>query len=208
LFMRQIAGTSEIYKKTEICEQMRSEVQATFQNVLNELGTEKHQAPALELPSQTDEIKQIMKEKVFDQDIRNRGMEITGFIVESVTLDEESYKKIDTYELSSNSYMQQGALVGSYSEALKNAANNPNGAATGMMGVGMVNMASNGVVGAATTNPFTNTENSRIDLSNKEQSTTPVENNNKTPQKANFCTNCGTPVTGNFCGNCGTKVAK
>ena len=208
VFMRQIAGTSEVYKKNEICEQMRSEVQATFQNVLNELGTAKHQAPALELPSQTDEIKQVMKEKVFDQDVRNRGMEITGFLVESVTLDEESYKKIDNYELSSNSYMQQGALVGSYSEALKNAANNPNGAATGMMGVGMVNMGSNGVVGAATTNPFTNTENSKIDLSNKEQSTTSVENNKTNQSKAKFCTNCGTPVSGNFCANCGTKVAK
>ena len=208
VFMREIAGTSEIYKKNEICEQMRSEVQSTFQNVLNELGTSKYKAPALELPSQTDEIKQIMKEKVFDQDIRERGMEITGFLVESVTLDEESYKKIDNYELSSNSYMQQGALVGSYSDALKNAASNANGAAAGMMGIGMVNMGSNGVVGAATSNPFTNTENSRIDLSEQEQSTTPVETNSISEAKPKFCTNCGTPVTGNFCSNCGTKVVK
>lgn len=208
VFMREIAGTSEVYKKTEICEQMRSEVQSTFQNILNELGTENHQAPALELPSQTDEIKKIMEEKVFDQDIRNRGMAITGFVVESVTLDDESYKKIDNYELSSNSYMQQGALVGGYADALKNAANNPNGAATGMMGVGMVNMASNGAVGSAIANPFTNTENSRIDLSKKEQSTEPVQTNNNEQPRAKFCTNCGTPVNGNFCSNCGTKVAK
>lgn len=208
VFMREIAGTSQIYKKNEICEQMRSEVQATFQNVLNELGTEKHQAPALELPSQTDEIKKIMEEKVFDQAIRNRGMEIKGFIIESVTLDDESYKKIDNYELSSNSYMQQGALVGGYADAIKDAANNSNGASTGMMGVGMVNMASNGVVNSAITNSFSNTENSRIDLSNKDKSTTPVQTKKAEPARAKFCTNCGTPVNGNFCSNCGTKVVK
>ena len=52
-----------------------------------------------------DEIKKIMDEKVFDQPIRDRGLSIVGFVVESVTLDAESEKKIDNYELSSNSYM-------------------------------------------------------------------------------------------------------
>jgi membrane protease subunit (stomatin/prohibitin family) len=112
VFMSKVAGTADEYNKSEIIEQMRSEVIGSFQNVLNELGNSEHKTPVLELPSSTDEIKKIMDEKVFDQPIRDRGLSIVGFIVESVTLDEESEKKIDNYELSSNSFMQQGTLVG------------------------------------------------------------------------------------------------
>jgi membrane protease subunit (stomatin/prohibitin family) len=186
LFMREIAGTAEVYKKADLCEQMRSEVQAAFQNVLNELGNSNHKAPVLELPSQTEEIKQIMEEKVFDAKIRERGIEIKSFIIESTTLDDESNKKIDNYELSSNAYMKQGTLVGSYADAIKDAANNANGAATGMVGVGMMNMASGNMFGGAVNNMDTNGAS--------------VNNNQK------FCSNCGTPAKGNFCSNCGEKL--
>ena len=87
VFMSKIAGTAEEYRKDDICEQMRSEVIGSFQNVLNELGNSEHKVPVLELPSKTDEIKQIMDQKVFDQPIRDRGMSLVGFIIESVTLD-------------------------------------------------------------------------------------------------------------------------
>lgn len=194
VFMSEIAGTAAVYKKDDICEQMRSEVQASFQNVLNELGNSEHKAPVLELPSQTDEIKTIMDEKVFDQKIRDRGIKIEGFVIESVTLDDESNKKIDNYELSSNSFMQQGTLIGGYAQAVQDAANNPNGAVNGMMGVGMMNMNSNGMFAAATSNAFNNTEGSKRDLSGESQ------------ENAKFCSNCGAKVSGNFCSNCGTKV--
>ena len=217
VFMREIAGTSDVYKKDMICEQMRSEVQSSFQNVLNELGNSEHKAPVLELPSQTDEIKKVMDEKVFDQKIRDRGMAITGFIIESVTLDDESNKKIDDYELSSNAYMQQGRLVSGYADAVKLAANNANGAATGMIGVGMVNMASGGMMGNTTNNAFANTENSRMDLSStastsnesaqtEEKEEVKEETSTSSP-KPKYCTNCGTLSNGgNFCANCGTKL--
>ena len=148
-FMSKIAGTADEYKKDTIIEQMRSEVIASFQNVLNELGTSAHKVPVLELPSQTDEIKKVMDEKVFDQPIRDRGMSIVGFVIESVTLSDESQKKIDNYELSSNAFMQKGTLTGAYAQAVQDAAKNEAGAVNGMMGVGMVNIASGGAMGAA-----------------------------------------------------------
>ena len=190
-FMSKIAGTAEVYTKEEICDQMRSEVVAAFQNVLNELGNSNHKVPVLELPSSTDEIKSTMDEKVFDQPIRDRGMSIKGFVVESVTLDDESSKKIDEYELSSNTAMQRGKLVGSYGDAVKDAANNANGAANGLFGVGMMNMASGGVIGGAAMGAF-------------------QDGNNAQPaQSANgFCPKCGTPVTGPFCSKCGNKIGE
>ena len=46
-----------------------------------------------EILTLTDEIREIMNERVFDKPIRERGIELVSFSVESVTLDEESEKK-------------------------------------------------------------------------------------------------------------------
>lgn len=167
---------------------MRSEVLASFQNVLNELGNSEHKVPVLELPSQTDEIKKTMDEKVFDEPIRNRGIKITGFAVESVTLDEESNKKIDEYEHNSNSMMQQGRVL----DVMEKAASNANGSANGFMGVGMMNMASGGMNTAVMQNAFSNQQNNT---------------NSESQENVKFCPNCGVKSSGgNYCINCGTKL--
>jgi membrane protease subunit (stomatin/prohibitin family) len=196
LFMHEIAGTATIYKKDQIVEQMKSEVIAVFQNVVNELGTEKYKIPVLELPSQTDEIKEIMDEKIFDEPIRRRGLAIVVFAVMSVTLDEESDEYIKKYNLSANANMQQGTLVEAYSEAVKGAANNTHGAANGFLGVGMVNMAGNGIFGGTLQNSA-NQANQNI------QNTA---NQNGIPQNAGWkCPKCGKINTGKFCDECGEK---
>ena len=235
VFMSKVAGTAEIFRKDEIIDQMRSEVIGSFQNVLNELGNSNHKTPVLELPSSTDEIKKVMDEKVFDQPIRDRGLSIVGFVVESVTLDEDSEKKIDNYELSSNSFMQQGTLVGAYANAVQDAANNAGGAMNGFMGVGMMNMASGGVFGGAVQNaqapqaaPATQAYNPYEGQNSQGQPLHPGvvahgENAEELADDAEvpaqeaapaeeakpmaFCPNCGTKNNGsNFCGNCGTKL--
>ena len=203
LFMSKIAGVADEYRKEDITEQMRSEVIGAFQNVLNEMGNSEHKVPVLELPSATAEIKKAMDEKVFDQPIRNRGISLEGFVIESVTLDDESEKKIDNYELSSNSYMQQGTLVGSYGRAVQDAANNANGAAAGMMGVGMMNMASGGMIGGTAQGAFQNPGVSAKDL----QSGGNASSNSVATVGAKFCPNCGTATNGaKFCSNCGTRL--
>ena len=202
-FMSKIAGTAEEYRKDEIVEQMRSEVIGAFQKVLNELGNSVHKTPVLELPSTTDTIKSIMDEKVFDQPIRDRGISLVGFVVESVTLDDESERKIDDYELSSNSFMQQGKLTGAYANAVQDAANNANGAANGFMGIGMMNMASGGMLGAAAQGAFQNKGTTAADLNggSAQQAVTDA------PVGSKFCPDCGTPTNGSkFCPNCGKQL--
>lgn len=216
LFMQKLAGTADIYRKEQVVEQLRSEVIAVFQNVTNELGTSKYKVPVLEMPSQTDEIRQMMDEKVFDEKIRERGIKIESFSVESVTLDEESEKKIDDYELSSNAYMQQGKMVSAYSEAVKSAAANESGAMNGFMGIGMMNMNTGNVVGGAVSGPWNNTENSKMDLSKQEVVEKPVEEPAETEkpvvteETANnkWTCECGSENEGNFCTNCGTAKPK
>ncbi len=198
-FMNEIAGTADIYKKDQLNEQMRSEVIASFQNILNELGNSVHKVPVMELPSQTDEIKQIMDENVFDEPIRRRGIKLEGFIVESVTLDEESEKKIDEYELSSNASMQQGKLVGAYANAVQDAANNANGAANGFMGIGMMNMASGGMMGGATTGPWQQQQQAPNQQPQQAQTNTGAQPTGDTWT----CPNCNITVSGKFCQECG-----
>ena len=137
VFMQEVAGTADRYTKEQIVEQMRAEVISVFQNLMNELGSERHKVPVLEMPSQTDEIRTMMDEMVFDEQVRRRGLSIVCFAVESVTLDEESEAKIDNYEFSSNAHLQQGRLVDAYAEAVQKAAENKSGSINGFMGIGM-----------------------------------------------------------------------
>ena len=207
LFMSKIAGLSEVYTKDELVEQIRAEVIGSFSNVMNGLGSDKYKIEVLELPNKTDEIKKIMDEEVFDKPIRERGIKIVSFVVESLTLDDESSEKIDNYEIGGDAYQQQGVLTGAYANAIQDAANNANGAANGFMGIGMMNMATNGMnMGAAFNNAHPMQPNPSA------LNTNPMSNAtvNNAPQQNTgaVCSNCGNPVSGKFCSNCGTPVAQ
>ena len=227
LFMNNIAGTADEYRVSQLTEQIRSEVVAVFQNVLNELGNSAHKVPVLELPSQTDEIKQMMDEKVFDEPVRNRGLQIEVFAVESVTPDPDSERKIEEYEHNSNSRMQQGRIL----DVMEKAASNAGGAANGFMGIGMMNMTSGGMGNSVMQNAFGNVQPAQQPTGNPLQPDVPVapepapapveepavapeasvqDNATPAPTAENTangwaCPTCGNTVTGKFCGECGTK---
>ena len=194
IFMRIHAGTANVVKKQDITEQMRSEVIASFQNVLNEMGNSQHRVPVLELPSYTDEIKQVMDEKVFDQPIRARGVKLVSFTVESVSLDDASQAKIDRYEFSSNAMMQQGKII----EAMGDAANNPSGAAGAFMGMGMMNVGSGGMTGSVMQNAWNN--------QGGQANYDPYNQGGQAAPQGVPCPKCGTPITGKFCPECGTPA--
>lgn len=197
-FMKKYAGTAEIVTKEEINEQMRSEVISTLQGVINSLGNSENKVRALELPSQTDKMKKLMEEKVYDESIRKRGIQIVSFLIESVTPTDESNKKIDEYEHNSNSRMQQGRVL----DVMEKAAGNPGGATNGFMGVGMMNMASGGLTGGVMQNAFNNDSPKEVKETEKLE-----ETSGNTTSQAKFCSNCGTKLEGaKFCPNCGTKV--
>ena len=118
LFMSEMSGTAEFYSKAELIEQIKSEMIGILQNIINELGSSEHKIPVLELPSQTDEIKEIIDEREWDQQIRKRGLSLVNLIIESVTLTDESEEKIDNYEYSTNSYLQNGNMIDAYSNAI------------------------------------------------------------------------------------------
>lgn len=140
IFMEKISGTAKYFEREQITEQIKSEVLETVQNVLNELGTETYKIPVMELPGQIDEIKQLIKEKNFDEKLKERGIEISGLVIESISIDEESEEAINEYILSANTDMREGKIATAYAEALKEAAKNQNGAMNGFLGMGLLNM--------------------------------------------------------------------
>lgn len=199
-FMSTFAGTADVFRKDQLIEQIRTEVVASFINVLNALCTDKYKVEALEIPSKTLEIKKLMDENDFDKDIRNRGITLVTFNVEGVSLDDESNKKIDQYELGGDAYQQQGAIVDSYSEAIPEAAKNANGAMNGFMGLGVMNMNSGGMFTGAQTNAFSAKP---MEPQNANTQTTKVEEKDTWT-----CPNCGKTRDGKFCSECGAKKPK
>ena len=145
----------------------------------------------------TDEIKEMLANSTYDEPIRKRGFKITGFSIEGVSIDEESEKKIAEYEHNSNAYMQQGRVL----NVMEAAANNANGAANGFMGVGMMNMASNGMGSSVMNDAFAATGNGAGGETGSTQN--PGE-----ATGAKFCSNCGTKLTpgAKFCPECGNKI--
>ena len=193
VFMRIHAGTANVVKKGDITEQMRSEVIASFQNVLNEMGNSQHRVPVLELPSYTDEMKQVMDERVFDEPIRARGVKLVSFTVESVSLDDASQAKIDRYEYSSNSMMQQGKII----DVMETAAGNEAGAGNAFIGLGMMNAGTGGMTGGAMQNAWNN---------QGQQANYDPYAQGGAQAKGVPCPKCGTPITGKFCPECGTPA--
>ena len=186
LFMSNISGVSDMYTKRDLVEQMRAEIMEVLQNIMNELGNSEHKVPVLELQSQTDEIKDILKERDCDKRINDRGISIVSFGIESVTLTDESEEKIDNYEYSTNTFLQKGKMVDAYANAMENAASNSGGVLNGMMGIGIMNMTTGGTLKDVANKAFGHTGE------------TPKDNSWE-------CTNCKNVVEGAFCSHCGTK---
>ena len=215
-FMMNIAGSSTEYRKDQLVEQMRSEVVGAFQNVLNSLSEPEHKVEALALPNKTDEIKEIMSQENFDGSITNRGVGLVSFVVESVTLTDESKEQIRKYELSGDQYQQQGTLTAAYANAIQSAAANEGGALNGFVGMGMMNMQAGNVFGATTAAVANNVNYPNPNAQAMNEAQQPVAPQTPPPAAAPAapqeevvpegswkCPKCDAVNVGKFCVGCG-----
>lgn len=228
-FMMEIAGSRDEYSKDNIVEQMRAEVIGVFQNVTNSLGEDDKKIAALSLPSQTDEIRELMDEQVFDEPIRNRGIKLITFVVESVTLTDESKDKIEKYEFGSDAYQQKATMTEAYANAVQNAASNDAGAFNGFFGLGVANMGMGNPLNVvenvsmpnttydpktaepvnnqtiANTVPANNVESQNAPITSNVNQTASTVSNTTVESSNNWVCACGQENHGNFCMRCGKK---
>ena len=218
LFMQEIAGTADVFKADELFGidskwgmQMRSEAEEVLSEVVQEIGTQEKPISVEKLGALRSEIKDIIAERDFKQGVEKRGIKIVNFNIKGVVLTEEAKKAVQDYQLASNSMMQQGKLVGSYANAVEGAANNANGAANGFMGIGMMNMASNGIVGGAAAGPWANQAPGSVAQPTQQTQQQPAQSTQavvSTPVATSEeweCPSCKVKCSGKFCQECGTK---
>jgi len=203
VFMNNVAGTTNIYYKDQLVEQIRSEFISVFRNTLAELGSDEYKIEAMDLPHKDDEIITAMKAKNYDEPIKNRGIILLSVAVESIKFTEESNVKIREYELS-DAYTQSGHLAGSAGRAMENAASNSSGAMTGFMGFGMATTA----VGNMGVNPGAamQSQKEQIDAMNAQKASDSQSENTSAQASDGWACECGTSSNnGKFCSECGKE---
>lgn len=125
-----------------------------------------------------------------------RGLEVVSIALSSLTLpkeDEDLIKNLQRQAVYKNAGMAGATLVEAQAEAMKNAANNPNGAAMGFFGMNMAMGAGNN------TNAAAFYEKAAQEEAKKE------ETKKETAKDTWTCPKCGHEVTGKFCPECGEK---
>ena len=182
IFYQNVAGNkTDYFSKDEISSLMKAELL----NVLNPAFAEISSAGIRysELPGHTTELSKVVGEKLNDKWLEERGITFSTLAINSVSIPEEDEKKIRDLQMAAankDPNMANATIVTAAADAMRDAANNENGAATGFMNVNMAQ----------------NTASSLI------------QNNNTQPQNTKFCPYCGQPLPegASFCPFCGKEV--
>lgn len=193
MFVSAIAGNiATEYTKEMLMNQANAEFINAFDVALSSCAREGIVFSSL--PGEQLRLARHMNEALDEEWKQRRGMEIVSVAIEKITPDDESRARIEQFDTSaiygSSSEFAAGRILSANANALENAASNANGAATGFMGVGMMNMAGNNAAGAA------------LDMIKEN------ENKAKPSVSTSTCSKCGAVVSGNFCSECGTKVVR
>lgn len=181
IFYQKLAGNkADRYEKEEIASLMKAEVL----NALNPAFGKISQMGIRysELPLHTEELTKAVGEALNSKWLEERGMEFTGMAINSVSIPEEDEKKIRDLQMAAvnkDTSMANATIVTATADALRDAANNENGAATGFMNVNMA-------------------QNTGANM---------IQNTAQT-QTGAFCPQCGkqVPPGSNFCPFCGKQL--
>lgn len=189
-FYTNVCGNvAQSYKVSEIDSQLKTELLTALGPAFARLSASGVRYS--EIPGHTQELADALNAELSKKWKELRGIEIVSFGVSSIKASEEDEKMIKQAQRDAM-YRDQtyaaATLVGAQAQAMKDAANNANGAAMGFMGVNMAQ----GIGGANANTLYAN------GAAQQPAPAAPAAN-------GWTCPKCGTVNTGNFCGNCGEK---
>ena len=209
LFYTNVCGNVERdYARDELETQLKSEFISALQPAFGKLS-ELELRPN-QIVSHTTALEEALNDALSSKWQNLRGLQVVSVALNSVTLpddDQEIIKTAQKTAIMRDTTMAAATLVGAQADAMRDAANNSNGAMTGFMGMGMAQNAGG------------NNAQSLFAMGSTQKS---VENGWKcvcgNVSNGNFCTECGakkpangwtctcgTVNKGKFCSECGAK---
>ena len=195
VFLKEVFGTNGMFTVQDV----EGQIKRTLISGLSDAIAES-KIPALDMAANYQELSAFVQ-KTLNPQVEAIGLTLTSFIIENISLPEAVEKAIDKRTSMGvagdlNKYTQYQAA-----EAMREAANNPNGGGMAGMGVGMG-------AGAAMGQMFAQSMNA-VSQQPAQTATVPCINCGKQiPQGSKFCPECGAPQTPQqkSCTNCGAKL--
>ncbi len=203
LFYTKIAGNvSDEYRREEIDMQLKTEFIDALQPAFAMLS-ELELRPA-QIPGKTAELKNALNTALKYDWTERRGIAVESIALNPITLTPEDMQKINQMEdaatMGSNPFMMAGRMTDAQANAMESAANNPNGAMMGFMGM---NMAMNANGGFNAQQMYQAGVQQQQQMA-QQQAAAPVQSVPATSANGWKCA-CGATVSGNFCTECGAK---
>ncbi|MDY5987869.1 SPFH domain-containing protein [Sporofaciens sp. SGI.106] len=199
LFYTNVCGNVEQeYNREEIESQLKTEFISALQPAFAKISELQIRPSAL--PGHAEELSEAMNEALTKKWVELRGLSVVSIAMNPITLPEEDAEMIKQAQRAAimrDPTMAAATLVGAQSEAMKSAANNPNGAMMGFMGMGMAQQAG----GINAQNLFAMGQQQQMQQAQQmKQQAAPAA-----AVPAGWKCSCGATATGKFCPECGAK---
>lgn len=197
LFYKEVCGNvSSTYERSEIDNQLKTEFISGLQPAFAKLS-ELELRPS-QIPAHQAELEAAMNEVLQTKWLEARGIKVCSIALNPITLTEEDLKKVQQIEdaavYAADPSMLAGRMGEAAASAMEAAANNPNGAMQGFMGMGMAANAMGGVGLQGLFQQAQSTAGSMV-----QGGAAPAA-----PSADSWTCSCGTANTGKFCKECGT----
>ena len=195
-FLKEVFGTNSMFTVEDVEGQIKRTVVSGLSDAIAE-----SKIPALDLAANYEELSQYAQ-KALNPKLEALGLSLTSFIIENISLPEEVEKSIDKRTSMGvvgdlNKYTQFQAA-----EAMREAANNPNGGMAGM-GVGMGAGAAMGQMFTQSMNPVTAQQPAAAQTA----TASCVACGKAIPVNTRFCPECGaSQAVTNVCKGCGAEI--
>ncbi|MGT2910794.1 SPFH domain-containing protein [Streptococcus cameli] len=203
LFYTNVCGNvSDRFLREEIDAQLKTEFISALQPALAKISALEIRPSAL--PAHAEEISQAMNEALTNKWAETRGISVVSVAMNPISLTEE-YEKLIRQAQGSAIYrdpsMAGAAMTAASADAMRAAAENPNGAFMGYMGMGMAQQA-----GGIDTKALYEMGQQQATQASAQGQAAPTAPANRTV--VNFCSNCGWKVDNpaqppRFCPQCG-----